>query len=340
MTRTLWLLGAGLLAILLVPLFLGGSGLFAQLQDFPLTLLLTMLGMIVVCWNLNALKLRILLKGRATDFGHVRAFGVVMASEFAICATPGGTGGPLTLISLLTRHGLRPAQTTAVFAVDQLIDLLFFLSSLIALSIYILIKAVDLQVGWLLGVPILLLTVGLSLLFLIARYHDRAIRFVAQCLVRFRIKPERRQRLNRRLLIFRDSLRETLKMPRMLLVSAFVVSVAHWLVRYSILYFTVIGLGKHLDWTWTFLVQMLSMAAGQLTLLPGGAGGTELSSSALLAPILGQSTTAAAILIWRGITYYFYLIAGAPIFLMLAGRPLLKRILRGKTSKDDFQELN
>ena len=338
MTRTLWLLGIGLLAVMLVPLFLGGSGLFAQLRDFPLSIFIAMLGMIVVCWQLNALKLRILLKGRAQGLNQTRAFGVVMATEFAICATPGGTGGPLTLITLLTRYGMKPAQTTAIFAVDQIIDLVFFLSSMIALTLYIVTKAVDLHIGWLMGVPILLLSVGLILIGLLARYHDRTIRLIAQSLVKFRIKPERRQRLNRRLLVFRNSLVDTLGMPRKLLISAFVVSVAHWMVRYSVLYFTVIGLGEHLDWSWTFLVQMLSMAAGQLTLLPGGAGGTEISSSALLAPILGQATTAAAILIWRAVTYYFYLIAGAPVFMIMAGRPLLRRILKGKSADDSSPE--
>jgi hypothetical protein len=28
------------------------------------------------------------------------------------------------------------------------------------------------------------------------------------------------------------------------------------------------------------------------------------------------------------VTYYFYLIAGAPLFLHLAGRPLLRRLVR------------
>src|SRR5690606_41546533 len=73
------------------------------------------------------------------------------------------------------------------------------------------------------------------------------------------------------------------------------------------------------------LVQVLALGAGQLSLLPGGAGSAELASVALLAPLVGKSTAAAAIIIWPGVTYYFYLIAGAPLFLHLAGRPLLRR---------------
>ena len=43
--------------------------------------------------------------------------------------------------------------------------------------------------------------------------------------------------------------------------------------------------------------------------------------------MVGKSTTAAAILIWRFVTYHFYLIVGAPVFLQLAGRPLLRRLV-------------
>lgn len=46
---------------------------------------------------------------------------------------------------------------------------------------------------------------------------------------------------------------------------------------------------------------------------------------ALLVALMGSSTAAAAILIWRAVTYYFYLIAGGPVFICLLARPLLER---------------
>ncbi|MOA66091.1 hypothetical protein D3C78_1927260 [compost metagenome] len=55
-----------------------------------------------------------------------------------------------------------------------------------------------------------------------------------------------------------------------------------------------------------------------------------MTSAALLAPMVGKSTAAAAILIWRAVTYYFYLIAGGPVFLLMLGRPLLKKLMKLK----------
>lgn len=94
----------------------------------------------------------------------------------------------------------------------------------------------------------------------------------------------------------------------------------HWLLRYSVLYLAVLALGQHIDWSYGFFVQMVAMGAGHLTLLPGGAGGAEVAGAALLHPWLGVVTTAAAIVIWRFMTFYLYLMAGGVVVLLMMGR--------------------
>ncbi|OLO04368.1 MULTISPECIES: lysylphosphatidylglycerol synthase transmembrane domain-containing protein [Salinicola] len=324
MKRILWLLALGLVAALAIPILIGGRGIVTELRGFPTSQLLLMMGMILVCWNLNALRLRLLLAGRAGKLSQTRAFSIVMATEFAICATPGGTGGPLTLLGLLARRGIRPAQASAIFAVDQLTDLLFFLSGLIGVALYVLIEAVDLKLGWLVGLPTLLLLTALVMLWLTLTHYARVMHVTGRWLARLNVKRRSRFGFARRLLHFRNSLIETLRLPRWLLLAVFLLCCAHWLIRYSILYLVVQGLGQHIDWAWTFLVQMVSMAAGQLSFLPGGAGGAELTSSALLTPLIGAQSAAAAVLIWRFVTYYFYLLAGFPIFVATAGKAFLR----------------
>ena len=98
MSRRWWLLAGAVLIAALVPLLLGGSELFERLLRFPPGLLVVMLGMIVLGWYLNAFRLRLLI-GRG-QLRQPRALGIVIATEFAICATPGGAGGPLTMMAL------------------------------------------------------------------------------------------------------------------------------------------------------------------------------------------------------------------------------------------------
>jgi len=330
MSRSLWLLLSALLVALLIPLLFGGTGLWRQLHDFPAGLLLGMLAMILFCWNLNALRLRLLLPRHR--LGQKRALGIVMATEFAICATPGGTGGPLTLMALLMRNGVAPAQGTATFAVDQLVDLLVFACALLGILVYGLSHALNPHLATLLGASVSLLGGALVLLVLLGRFHRHMFRFNGRILRRLGLSARRRFSLGRKVIRFRNALRQSLRLPRTLLLGVFLISSAHWVVRYSVLYLALRGLGRELDWAWTFLVQMLALSAGQISLLPGGAGSAELASVALLAPLVGKSTAAAGILIWRAVTYYFYLLAGAPVFLHLAGRPLLRRLVRYRQS--------
>ena len=327
MFRTLGMLIIGLIAIVAIPVIWGGSGMLSLIHQFPLHLLGVMISMIFICWYLNASKLRVLLAGRSGHLTHLQSMGVIMAVEFGICATPGGAGGYLTLIAIMKQRGLRAAETTAIFAVDQMIDMVFFFVSMLLVGLYVIITSIELPSMRVLSVPLALMATALSALIYAGRHHGLMMRHIAGFLKLCRLSSSRLRSWMRRLLVFRNALRTTLKMPRRQLLKAFAYGVLHWLVRYTVLYIALYGLGHRVDWGYTFLVQMVSMAAGQVTLLPGGAGGAEFTSMFMLDPVVGHNTAAAAILIWRLVTYHFYLIAGIPAFLLLAGRPLLYTLL-------------
>ncbi|RKS18789.1 hypothetical protein BJ917_4482 [Pseudomonas sp. WPR_5_2] len=329
MSRGILLL-IGLFAAVLIPWLLGGSETWSRLNAFPLSWLLVMFAMILLCWVVNTLRLRLLLGDQRTKVSPVKSLGVVMAAEFAYCATPGGSGGPLTIMALLARNGVRPARGSAVFAMDQLSDLLFFLCALGAILIYALFQHLSQRMEWLLIVSAISMFGGLVCCVVVARYHRLLIRLSGRLLNRFNVQSTTRMRWARKLLHFLAAFADTLKLPFQTLITVFALTCLHWILRYSVLYLALRGLGADLQWAWSFLIQMLSLSAGQFSLLPGGAGAAELTSAALLAPMVGKSTAAAAILIWRAVTYYFYLLVGGPVFLLMLGRPLLKKLLKLK----------
>ena len=329
MNRAIVLL-VGLLAAVLIPWLLGGSETWSRLNGFPLSWLLVMFGMILLCWLINTLRLRLLLGDQREKVSPLKSLGVVMAAEFAYCATPGGSGGPLTIMALLARNGVRPARGSAVFAMDQLSDLLFFLCALSAILIYALFQHLSQRMEWLLIVSAISMFGGLICCIAVARYHRLVIRLGGRLLVRLNVQSTTRMRWARKLLHFLAAFTDTLKLPFQTLITVFALTCLHWILRYSVLYLALRGLGADLQWAWSFLIQMLSLSAGQFSLLPGGAGAAELTSAALLAPMVGKSTAAAAILIWRAVTYYFYLLVGGPVFLLMLGRPLLKKLMKLK----------
>jgi uncharacterized protein (TIRG00374 family) len=329
MSRIILLL-IGLLAAVLIPTLVGGSETWSRLSGFPRTWLLIMFGMIVLCWLVNSLRLSLLLGDQRHKVNGLKSLGVVMAAEFAYCATPGGSGGPLTIMALLARNGVRPARGSAVFAMDQLSDLLFFLCALSGILIYSLFQHLSQRMEWLLTVSAISMFGGLLSCVMLARYHRLVIRMSGRLLARLNVQTATRMRWARKLLHFLAAFTDTLKLPFQTLITVFALTCVHWALRYSVLYLALRGLGADLQWAWSFLVQMLALSVGQFSLLPGGAGAAELTSAALLAPMVGKSTAAAAILIWRAVTFYFYLLAGGPVFLLMLGRPLLKKLTKVK----------
>lgn len=325
MNRLGWLLLALLLA-LLVPMWLGGSELLPRLQSFPPLLLLGLFGMIVLCWGINALRLRLLLGTQGAALGRWRSLGVIMATEFAICSTPGGSGGPLALMALLARHRVRAAHSSAVFAMDQLNDLVFFLCAMLGIVIYMLFHRFSPSLQGMLLASALMMAAGLLLGLALLRWRRALMRGNGRLLRRLKVSEATRRRWARKLLHFFRAFAATWRLPKRVLALVFGLTCLHWAVRYSVLYLALLGLGVDLQWVSSFLVQMLALSAGQFSLLPGGAGAAELTSATLLTPMVGKSSAAAAILIWRAVTYYFYLVAGGPVFVCLLGKPLLERL--------------
>lgn len=322
----------GLLLGLGIPLLLGGQQIGSVLARMPVWWLPMLLGLIVLCWNLNAGRLRLLSSGAGLRLSQHRALGMLMATEFAISATPGGAGGPITYAWLLRREGLPGPVGLGLYAADQLFDMMFFLTALLALTLHWLLVPSHWLPGWQLGILIALLLSGLLLVILFMRYYRRLLLLSSGWLDRLKVQHRTRLKVARWILEFRRSLRLVQAFPRQRLLSIATLCALHWLLRYSILYLAVLGVGGSISWSYAFIVQMLSLSAGQATLLPGGSGGAEASSSLLLAAYLDSATAAAAILVWRFATFYWYLIAGAPVFAVLAGRPLWQRLQNQSTS--------
>lgn len=314
------LVALALITPLVLTAWLGGADALQRVKHFPLGLLLLMLVIAFVCWNLNAARLRLMLNGRAGTLGQRGALGIELASKFALCATPGGSGGPVTLLILLAQRGFPPAKGAAMFLIDQGCDLLFFLAMLSGLVLFSLLS--DTQwphqslVQWALVGLALLATVVIALI----RYLPRLLR--APSINTPWPNRYRRRWLARRLLRCRHALKVTLELPGATLCAMLLLTTLHWLMRYSLLYLAVLGVGGQADWMWTFLTQMLAMAASQFSFLPGGAGAAEVGVGTMLLPLMEREQAAAAVLVWRLVSYHLYLAAGAPLFMLYSYRML------------------
>lgn len=267
-----------------IPVLTGGADMLDPLRRLSPWGLLLMPVMIFTGWNLNALRLRLMLHQRAANLGHGKALGTIMVTECMFNATPGGSGAPFALAGLLRRHGVSGGTSTAVFAVDQLTDMVVFVTLLPAVLFYGLSRYLEAGSLWQFILPLVLLSGALAMVWASMQHHRALVRQLGRTLESIGVSAVGRIRWARRFLSFRDGVKETLSIPKSHLLALFLLCALHWLLRYSVLFVAVQAMGGELAWVYGFFVQMVAMGAGHLTLLPGGAGGTEVAGAAMLAP--------------------------------------------------------
>jgi uncharacterized protein (TIRG00374 family) len=317
--RTSILIALTLIVGAAVPAFIGGWELLPALERLPVRIWQLAAVSVAMSWLLNASRLCLVVRGLGRRLSLPRAIGNVMAIEFATNATPAGGGGALAYVYLLAQRGLSSSQAAAMYALDQVLDLTFFLAALLVITPLLLTAPSETHLVWQIATLLTLLLGGCLLLWLMARDYRRVLLWAGRLLHHLRISVARRRQLARWILRFRQGLGLLLGLERWRLGLVYLLCACHWLLRYSILFWIVRGLGERVPWSYLFLTQMLSFGAGQFTLLPGGSGGVEIGFSAMLAPWLPAATLAAALLAWRCATYYWLLLTGAGPFLLLVG---------------------
>ena len=319
------LLGFAVLAGLAVPLWYGGGEALRLLHQVPAPLFVLGPALALLAWNFSALRLRLMAWGRVR-LGQREALATIMATECVVNATPLGLAGPVAYATLLGRHGLRGADGAAIYTMDQFIDLTFFIALIPFVVWWCPLWPPGLEAGAMAAVGVLLALLALSTLALL---RFRRILRLGEVLGDLTgVAPTARRRIGRFALLFRRRVHELLAIPKPRLLAIYAVCALQWITRYSVLYFVLWGLNAPLAWAAVFLVQMVALSAGQFGLLPGGAGVTELGSAALLAPYVAAPQLATAILLWRFSTYYWHLLAGAPVLLLLIGRQGIRKLQR------------
>jgi uncharacterized protein (TIRG00374 family) len=317
--RLIWLVLLALLASLAVPIVLGGRAMWCYLPSVPVQGWFWLTGMVLLGWLFNSVRLRLLALGMGVHLPAGWSYTAVMATEFAGAASPAGAGGALTYITLLKQKGIRSARAAAMYAIDHFMDGVFFVVAFPVALISLALRGGFDDPVWLLVVTMALFGAGGSLFWSLLRQHRALIRFFGAVLKPLKLNVKRRRRLARWLMQFRQGVRLVLRLPRWQLGLLFSFCAGHWLLRYSILAVVITLIGASVPWSYLFAVQGVLLLFGQLSFLPGGAGGVELGYSALLSPFLDLGLIAISLLIWRFFTYYLYLLLGLPVFLLLLG---------------------
>lgn len=308
---------------LTLPLLYGGWNSFAQLATLSPAVVALLLGMVGAGWVFNAGRIRILARGLGVQLRAREALRTVISAEFAAVATPASTGGAATYIFLLSRRGLRLGEAAAIVAFDQVMDLIFF-ATVMPVVLFLFLTGQGVIPTF--SAPLILLGVfalGVVLLLWLRRHYRLVVTWLGRIIRHIPGLRRLRYRLARWLIQFRSSVALLLRLGAGRLLLVYLLCIGHWMLRYGVLPVLLYFMGYSGHWSYIFLAQGVMFLVGHVSFLPGGAGGVELAFGALLRPYLDGGTMAAAILVWRFCTFYWYLLAGAPVFIFTTTRRVL-----------------
>ena len=290
------------------------------LTNFPRKGAVFLLGMAATAWICNGLRTWILSRIVGHPIRALKAIGITLSMEFAIAATPAGIGGMVTRLALQKQQGMSFRKSASLMSADWIADLLFFLL-LAPFGCWQLSSLLPWQQAQLLpsGLWKLLSTLCCLLLLTFVALCSQRKHIVFCFPARFR---QRMRHLRMQILhsccSYINEVRSTFALilcnHRLEYLAVLGLATLQWICRYGILWVILTLLGSQVNPFVIMLIQGSLFMLGMFLVAPGGGGSVEILTSLILAPMVGVTNAAIAVVIWRCFTYYAYLIAGGLAF--------------------------
>ncbi len=316
--KILLALGISLLVVVVLTFFTVDENTWETMKGIRLFDLLIILGIVVLCWTFNGLKLKILAAGVGFQLPLLTAVEVGLVDRFFSNITPSGIGGQPVKIMALAKSHISSGKASAIVVVELLLRLSFFLFSL-PIVVY---KLYDLFMSYqgieLFFVMFPLIMVGLIAVVYLLLYKPRWLVIAFFWLLNRKImvkliSEEKRYAWKRawarEIHIFHENVWLYLDDSVWYLLSAFLVTVLLWVTRFTILYFVIQGLNLEADLMFLFLIQLFLYVIVIFIPVPGGSG-VEAILAFLLQGVIPTSIIGIVVALWRFFMYYVYIIAG------------------------------
>lgn len=249
-----------------------------------------------------------------------RMSGVYLGGSFPSAVTPFASAAIPTWVWLLWREGLAPGEAAAVVGLRSAVTSAFF--GIAALAAAALLPAL-LGPAWggaVLGL-LAVLVVSIALLTAVAWKPEAvagALRRLARLRLVARLAGPRLERIEARLTgetaTFAATLRDAVRRRPLGLLAALVATCVSRALLFSVPVVLLRGFGAHVPWLPTVLGMLAVQAVGSATPTPGGSGFSEAALAGLLHAEVPAYLIGAAVVLWRLLTFYLEVAAGAVVF--------------------------
>lgn len=320
--RLLIVLSLGLLISVAYSVFTVDSAALSAFSQFPATYIWILVGMLVLPWLADTIRLQIWLRflGKREQFTEV--FRMTLASEMASALVPAAIGGNGARLGWLITRGIAPGVASSIMLLSALEDILFFALAVPAALLLSSEAQAGISPDKLWG---MLQTHGLTGMrgvgFLIAGITALG----SAGWVLWKLVPERFKarlvklngKIKQQIVLAKQTLRQMIARGGWRFFITVSLSGLHWACRFSMLTVLLVGLHHYVDPFNFFASQWLVFMLMKLFPSPGGTGGAELAFLALYRSFLPENLLGLLVGAWRVLTFTLPVGLATLIFLAL-----------------------
>jgi len=288
-------------------------------------------------WLVWGARMKTLSDAAGGELSFRKSVEIVLSNLFAAAITPGHAGGEVTRVQLLRGCNLSIGDASAVVLGERMLDALFLgIAAPIAFVLFTRYVQSTAGIVALFGIA----AVVFCLLFFILLYIMAKPRKVKAAVTKLQWlfvkvrgvdKADRAmQKALREIDVFHNSSKRYLKDERRALAKGFLLTMAFWLLQFSIASLILVGLGSPPWILASFSAQTVLMMIAMIPLTPGNSGIAELSTATIYSVFVSTSILGIFILGWRLITYYLNIVVGGLVSIkILNDRNLVEGAVEG-----------
>jgi uncharacterized protein (TIRG00374 family) len=269
----------------------------------------------------RSLKITWSAKAAQIDLPFFTAFRTTLAGDFGASITPARSGAEPARFLVLAEAGV-PTPSALVVLFAEL-----FLEALSLATVVIVVAFVFRHAGIVLGALVgvvgaysgFVIGIAVVAVMLSQRNVDNAAPSWAR---RLGLSGKRWETIQRWFAQVRSTVDSVRHIDMRWAAAAYTMSVIHVAMRLCVLPALVLGAGADAPLAPLALWPLGLLYGAAVVPAPGGGGAVEIAFRAALAPVIGPSLFAAALLWWRFYTFYIYILLGA----LVAGGSVLRAV--------------
>lgn len=323
----------GLVIATIVLLLTVNRDTVSELRSVPWQYLPLLLGLVGFAWTAAGLRIWLLTRSLGYRLGFRRSVSIAVAAEFGVAASPAGMGGTVVRLTLMRRAGIPLMSGTSLLAADVTLDILFF-ASLVPFALWIVVRdpAWREMLGNMRTLPLF------ACIAVVAAFAAGSVFFVRShrwmrtvSAASGRSALGRRLRLPARVRKARSVLLRTARKVwhdgqhlfrhrKGVLLGGLALAAVQWTCRYGILPLLLLAFHSGRNPLPLMLIQGFLFTLSLMLVVPGGGGGIEILTTAVLGYFVPGHVVGVILVLWRFFTYHLNLLVGGPVFFAAFGR--------------------